>query len=354
MSAILRVIDANANRAREGLRMLEDLARLRLSHAALSATLKQLRHDVTLAIGQLPIDRGHLLAWRDSANDVGTKISTASEGKRESELALAAAASSRLTESLRVLEESAKNLGAGGVAVALERIRYRAYDASKQVELALFGGRGPQWTLCVLVTESLCTHHRWTEVVRRAVEGGADCIQLREKGLTDRDLLGRAKTVVEYARRSGAAVVINDRPDIAMLANADGVHLGQTDMSIADARKVIGSSLRLGISCATIEQARAAVLEGADVCGLGPMFASTTKPKPSLSGPDLLQAYLDDESTRRVPHLAISGITKQNIGQLVKLGCAGIAVSGVVCGSEKPEEVCRDLSRAIKGLGDVA
>ncbi|MBY0112217.1 MAG: thiamine phosphate synthase [Phycisphaerales bacterium] len=354
MSAILRVIDANANRAREGLRVLEDLARLRLSHAALSSTLKQLRHDITLALGQLPVDRGQILAWRDAANDVGTSISTASEGKRESELALAAAASSRLTESLRVLEESAKVLGASAVAGAIEQIRYRSYDATKQVELALFGGRGPQWTLCVLVTESLCTHHRWTEVVHRAIEGGADCIQLREKGLTDRELLGRAKTVVEFARRAGAAVVINDRPDIAMLANADGVHLGQTDMSIADARKVIGSSLRLGISCATIEQARAAVLEGADVCGLGPMFPSTTKPKPSLSGPDLLKAYLEDASTKRVPHLAISGINRQNIGQLVREGCAGIAVSGVVCGSEKPEEVCRELSRAIKGLGDVA
>lgn len=353
MASIFRVIDANSNRAREALRVLEDLARLRLDHAELSRTLKGLRHELTTALNQLPVDRAQLLAWRDTAGDVGA-IAGRDSGKRESESAMAAAAASRLSESLRVLEESAKTLRSGETAAGLiEAIRYRGYDASRKLELALAGGRGPQWTLCVLVSESLCTHHRWTEVARRSMEGGADCIQLREKKLTDRELLGRARTLVEFARKQSTAVVINDRPDIALLAGADGVHVGQTDMSVSEVRRIAGSGLRVGVSCSTLEEARQAVREGADLCGLGPMFASTTKVKPALSGPDLISVYMADELTARVPHLAISGISLSNVGRLVAAGCRGIAVSSAVCGSEKPEDVCRGLVRAVQGLADV-
>ncbi|MBS0191450.1 MAG: thiamine phosphate synthase [Phycisphaerales bacterium] len=359
MAAIYRLIDANFNRAREALRVLEDLARLRLNNAELSRELKSLRHELTIAMNQFPVDRATLLAWRDTPGDVGTKApAPAATPGRETEAGMAAAAASRLSESLRVLEESAKTLGSsrGGdvAAAAIERIRYRGYDASRRLELALAGGRGPQWSLCVLISESLCVHHRWTEVARRALEGGADCIQLREKGLSDRELLGRAQTLVEFAQKSAAAVVVNDRADIALLSGADGVHIGQTDTSVADVRRIAGSGLRIGVSCSTIEEARKAVQEGADLCGLGPMFPSTTKVKPSLSGPELLSAYLADETTSRVPHLAISGITQANAATLAALGCRGIAVSAAVCGAEKPEDVCRGLTRAIRGLEDVA
>lgn len=354
MAALARVVDANSNRAREALRVLEDLARLRLDHAELSRSFKKLRHDLTGCLGQLPIDRATMLAWRNTAGDVGAHDSGAALPGRESESAIASAASSRLGESLRVLEESSKAIrGALPVAAAIEKIRYRAYDLCRDLELALMGGRGPQWTLCVLITESLCTHHRWEEVARRAIDGGADCLQLREKGIADRELLGRARTLVEFAHKQAAAVVINDRPDIAILAGADGVHVGQSDLSINDVRRISGGSLRIGVSCATIEDARFAVREGADVCGLGPMFVSSTKAKPALSGPDLISQYIADETTRKVPHLAISGITQANIAQLVQVGCQGIAASAAVCGSPNPEEVCRGLSRAIKGLADV-
>ncbi|MBN8597014.1 MAG: thiamine phosphate synthase [Planctomycetes bacterium] len=354
MSSLVRVIDANSNRAREALRVLEDLARLRLDHAELSRAFKKLRHELTGALGQLPLDRAKLLAWRSTAGDVGAQPSGAALPARESESAIASAASSRLGESLRVLEESAKAIaGSVGVAGAIEQLRYRAYDLCRDLELALMGGRGPQWTLCVLISETLCTHHRWEEVARRAIEGGADCIQLREKGIPDRELLDRARTLVDFAHRSAAAVVINDRPDLAVLAGADGVHIGQTDLAIGDVRKIAGNGLRIGVSCATMEDARRAVGEGADVCGLGPMFTSSTKAKPSLSGPSLVSAYMEDEATRRVPHLAISGITQGNVSQLVQAGCRGIAVSAAVCSASNPEEACRGLARAIKGLSDV-
>ncbi|MBS0186799.1 MAG: thiamine phosphate synthase [Planctomycetes bacterium] len=353
MAALARVLDANSNRAREALRVLEDMARLRLDHAELSRGFKAVRHELTQQLGLLPTGRAELLAWRNTAADVGTRPGHYETADRTTESAMAAAASSRLGESLRVLEESAKVSGAGAVAKAIEALRYRAYDLTRDLELALMGGRGPQWTLCVLISETLCTHHRWEEVARRAIDGGADCIQLREKSLDDRELLARARTLVEFAHKNAAAVVINDRADIALLSGADGVHVGQTDLPVNEVRKIAGSSLRIGVSCATMDDARAAVRAGADVCGLGPMFSSTTKSKARLSGPGLIRDYIADPATSRVPHLAISGITPATVPELVDAGCRGIAVSSVVCSSPHPEEVCRTLSRAVKGLSDV-
>lgn len=353
MTALLRAVDANANRAREGLRLLEDLARFRLNHAELASAFKSIRHELTVRISSLPVDRTRLLAWRDTPGDVGTRLSTPTEAARASESALAAAAGSRLGESLRVLEETAKLLRAPEAAAGFEALRYRVYDAAQRLELALAGGRGPQWTLCVLITESLCTHHRWLDVARLAIEGGADCIQLREKSLGDRELLARARALVETAHAHAAAVVINDRADIALLAGADGVHVGQHDLAVQGLRQIAGSSIRIGVSCSTMDEARKAVHDGADVCGLGPMFPSTTKAKPSLSGPALISAYAEDPLTSAVPHLAISGISTANVGTLVQAGCKGIAVSGAVCSAAKPDEVCRSLVRAVRGLDDV-
>jgi thiamine-phosphate pyrophosphorylase len=351
MDRLARMIDANANRAREALRVMEDAARFGLDHPTLSAALKALRHDLHAAIEFVGVDRGLLLANRDTPGDVGTTISTPAEHERAGLRDVVLAAGARLSEALRVIEESAKALGRDGSGI--ERLRYRAYEVEKELGLAMGTGRCPQYRLCVLITEALCVCHGWEEVVTLAVAGGADCVQLREKDLPDRALLTRARRLVEIAKDGsgdgGVDVFINDRPDVAMLAGADGVHLGQTDLSVADVRSLVGFGLLVGVSCSTLEQAKRAVREGADVVGLGPMFASSTKPKDRLAGPGLVREYLADPVT--VPHLAISGIGPENIGRLVEVGCRGVAVSGCVCGAEDPEGVCRELVEAMGGVG---
>jgi thiamine-phosphate pyrophosphorylase len=175
-------------------------------------------------------------------------------------------------------------------------------------------------------------------------------VQLREKALEGGELLARARRLVEIVRevrgeeRAGLpAVVVNDRPDVALLAGADGVHLGQTDLPIAEVRRLAGFRLLVGVSTANLEQARAAVRGGADYCGVGPMFATRTKDKPVLSGPEYLRGYVGDPATSLRPHLAIGGITPENVGRLYEVGCRGIAVSAVVCGAEDPAGVCRAL-----------
>jgi thiamine-phosphate pyrophosphorylase len=348
VNPLARIIDANFNRAREALRVMEDAARFALDDADLSSFLKSLRHDLRAAVDALVplgLDRGHLLASRHTPGDVGTEISTSAEGRRPGLPAVVHAASARLTEALRSLEETAKVLESGA---RFEALRYRAYEAERRLGLALGSAIAPQWRLCVLISDRLCRHHSWEEVARAAIRGGADCLQLREKDLESGELLRRAQRLVAIAREHSPrpAVVINDRPDIAFLARADGVHLGQTDLPIAEARKIVGFSALIGMSTANLDQARAAVRQGADACGVGPMFPTTTKHKPDLSGPTYLRAYLDDEVCRSRPHLAIGGITPAKVNELWQAGCRGIAVSAAVCLDQDPEAVCRALLKA--------
>ncbi|HYE61514.1 MAG TPA: thiamine phosphate synthase [Phycisphaerales bacterium] len=346
--SLLRIIDANANRAREALRVMEDVARFVLNSTELSKGLKHLRHDFQGAVELLPADRLRLLAARDTPGDVGTVIKTRPEMCREGVARIAAAAGSRLTEALRSLEEAAKALTAPGAAAAFEQVRYRAYTWDQRLALALGAfDRRRQWRLCVLITESLCRVHGWQEVARLALEGGADSLQLREKTLDSRELLERARILVQLAAPHGAAVIVNDRPDIALLAGAQGVHVGQTDLHVHEVRRITGSRLLVGVSTENMEQAVAAVEAGADYCGVGPMFPTTTKGKPRIVGPQYLKDYLRDERTREVPHLAIGGITAENIGRLLEVGVRGVAVSSVVCGAEDPAAVCRRLVGAI-------
>lgn len=344
-----RLIDANANRAREGLRVLEDAARFLLDDAELCASIKSIRHDLRGAVESLPIDRGALLAHRAVPDDRGTAISTPAEMRRETMAQVVAAAAGRTSEALRVLEEAAKTLlNAEAAARAFESLRYRVYDAERTLALSLATGRASQWRLCVLITEALCVHHSWDRVAELALEGGADCLQLREKSFDGGELVRRAHRLVEIARPHGASVIVNDRADVALAAGADGVHLGQTDMTVEDARRVAGFRLLVGMSTANIEQARCAVREGADYCGVGPMFPTNTKKTRAVSGVAYLREYLADDRCRFVPHLAIGGVTRDTLPALVEAGARGVAVSSAVCGAEFPLSLCGSLTECLR------
>jgi len=341
-----RIIDANANRAREALRTLEDLARFALDHRALASSFKSLRHDLRGALAALPIDPSLLLASRDTPNDVGTRITTPSELARESLASVAAAAASRLSESLRVLEETAKTLP-DAPASSFESLRYRAYDAERALRLALRPRPAPQWRLCVILTGSLC-ELPWERVAQDAIDAGADCLQLREKGLSDRDLLARATRLVALAREHATppAVIINDRPDIALLADADGAHLGHDDLHLHHARALAGDRLLLGLSASSMTQAREALHLGADYCGVGAMFPTSTKHKDGIAGPALLTGYLA-HTPALPPHLAIGGITPDRARELASLGCRGVAVCSAVCASRDPAKIVREFLEAL-------
>jgi thiamine-phosphate pyrophosphorylase len=343
MAGVARVLDANANRAREALRVLEDAARFHLDDEGLSRELKDMRHALQTALGRVP--EGWLVAHRAAAADVGQGIAGRHEGERADYHAVVAAAGKRLGEALRSVEECLK-VCAPAAAPEVERLRYRAYAAEAALVLRLGSARRRQWRVCVLITERLCARP-WLEVARAALEGGADALQVREKELPAREIAARTRALVTAAHRVGAAVVVNDRADIALACGADGVHLGAEDLGIADARRLAGTRLLIGASTHTPEEADRAVAEGADYCGVGAMFATGTKPGVAPRGADALRAYLGRHGA--VPHLAIGGITPGNVGALAAAGARGVAVSVCVCGADDPAGVVRALRAALDG-----
>ena len=199
--------------------------------------------------------------------------------------------------------------------------------------------------MCVLLTETACARP-WAETLRAVLAGGADCVQVREKSLGDRDLLARVRAAIEIARPVGAAVVVNDRVDLALAAGADGVHVGQGDLPPDEVRRLAGDRLVVGASTHSLAEARAAVAAGAHVCGVGAMFASPTKPDVPPSGPAYLRAYLAEFP--HVPHLAIGGIDAARAAELASLGCRGVAIGAAACAAHDPAAAVHAIRSALE------
>jgi thiamine-phosphate pyrophosphorylase len=336
-----RLLDAAANRAREALRVIEDYCRFVLDDAFLTRQLKELRHELAAALG--PIAPELSLAARETLRDVGTEISTAREQERTSPTQVVQVNCKRLQEALRSLEEFGKLRGPE-LGQAVERLRYRSYTLERSLVLgADVRRRLADARLYVLLTGASCTSSM-ERTVEQAAEGGAQVIQLREKGLTDRDLLGRAREVRRWTRRAGVLFVLNDRPDVARLAEADGVHLGQDDLPVKEARRILGPDALVGVSTHTLEQLRQAVLDGASYVGVGPVFPSRTKEFESLAGLEFVRAAVAETS---LPAFAIGGITAANVGQVVAAGVRRVAVSAAVAQAEEPRYAAMALRRAL-------
>lgn len=339
-----RLIDANANRAAEGLRVLEDIARFTLDRPDLSERAKGARHTLRRAIGSIA---PRAVESRDTAGDVGTSITNPTESDRGAGLPdLIRANAKRAQEALRVLEEAAKLLGKPSP--ELESTRYLTYDLERDLLGAIDQTRCPQWKLCVLVSHDTCVHHTPSDVILAAVSAGADAIQIREKSGSDRDRLARIAPLVELTNALGVHSIVNDRPDLARLTGASAVHLGRGDIPIDRAREILRGGQWIGLTCATMDDIELAIALGADSVGIGPMFPSTTKPKPTIAGPDFAQRAAERLRPLEIPHLAISGINQDNIPELTRAGVRGVAVSAAVCGSEDPGQAVRGILDALE------
>jgi thiamine-phosphate pyrophosphorylase len=341
MAEVDRALDASANRAAEGLRTLEDAARFSLDRADLVERCKSLRHRVRSAMERLPA--GRAIAHRDAAGDAGAAVRGPREADREGVRGVAVAAARRAIEALRSLEEFGKLVDAG-FSAECAAVRYAAYDLERDVTLAFGSPARFQPRLCLLLTEGIC-RHPWRQVLAAAIDGGTDMVQVREKAMETRDLLRRVREVIDLARPRGVRVIVNDRADLAMAAGADGVHLGTTDLPLMEARRLTGTAPLLGASTHDLGEAAAAVEAGADLCGVGAMFATGLKPDRVPSGPAYLRAFVD--RFPRTPHLAIGGIGEGNIYELVDAGARGVAVSSAICTAADPAAAAASLCRAL-------
>lgn len=332
-----RILDASANRVQEALRVLDDYIRFVLGDPMLSRRMKEIRHRLAEALRGL--DDGLRIASRDTLGDVGTHIMTAGEQSRENARAVLTANFRRATEALRSLEEYTKLLNVW-LSGRFEVLRYDLYTMEKLVLTAASANqRLGDARLCVLVG-GLPTLGDLTWLVGEALAGGADMIQLREKNLPDRVLLERAREVRILTAQAGARFIVNDRPDIARLAGADGVHLGQEDVRPRDARRVVGSIALLGISTHSPDQIEQAVLDGAGYLGVGPIFSSKTKDFAAFAGLEFLQRA-SELST--LPWFAIGGISEDNVDQVLDTGAERIAVSSAVLHADSPRQATAAL-----------
>lgn len=182
---------------------------------------------------------------------------------------------------------------------------------------------------------------RVVELAAAALRGGADVIQLRHKNLARGQLVALARTIREMAARSGTLFIVNDHVDIALLSQADGVHLGPDDLRIDSARRVAGDRLLIGASASSPESARAAIENGADYLGSGPAFATPIKTEKKVIGPEGVAAIA--AAAGAVPVFAIGGIDETNLPRLIALGLRRVCVIRAVADAPDPESATRRL-----------
>lgn len=340
--SVARILDAAANRCREGLRVVEDYARMILNDQHLSRLIKEVRHELSRLLAGFHIEQA--VTARDTEHDVGTSIHTAFEMQRPSVWSVVIANLKRVQESLRTLEEYGKTIDVP-TATAVGNLRYRFYT----IEKGLCSTQGAierltQCQLYLLVTDSLCPQGLGP-VVKAALRGGVDIVQLREKTLGDRRTLELSKWVREWTAEAGALFILNDRPDLAVLAEADGVHVGQDDLTAHEARRIIGSDKLVGVSTHSIEQARQAVLDGADYIGVGPVFASQTKDFEVFAGLEYVSQVACEIT---LPAFAIGGIGLSNLNEVLANGASRVAVSSQICQAEDAELMTARLKELLK------
>ena len=327
---LARLLDASANRASEGLRVVEDYARFVLDHPGLTRRLKEVRHRLAEAVRGLGRER--LLAGRDTPGDVGAHVTTPAERVRENPRAVLIANFRRASEALRSLEEYSKLLDVW-LAARFESLRYDVYTLEKLTLAAAAARRTLGDARLYVLVGGHPTLGDLTWLVEEALDGGAQAIQLREKGLPDRILLEHARVVRRLTARADAAFLLNDRPDLARVAGADGVHLGQDDLPPREARRVVGPNALLGLSTHDADQLDAAALSGANYLGVGPVFASRTKDFAAFAG---LEFVRQAAAHAPLPWFAIGGITLENLDEVLEAGARRVAVSSAVTRADRP------------------
>lgn len=195
--------------------------------------------------------------------------------------------------------------------------------------------------LHVITDTSIQDRFSHLELAEFAVRGGADVIQLRDKEMGTAALLGVALAMQALCKKAGVTFLVNDRVDIALLADADGVHLGQDDLPVPEARKILGAEKIIGGSAASPDEALALEKQKANYIGFGHIFPTSTKEK--SSEPKGVQKLKDVCQTVKIPVVAIGGIDLSNLESVLEAKPAGIAVIRAVCASEDPEQATRQL-----------
>lgn len=348
-TGLFRMLDANVNRAVEGLRAAEDVLRFCLDDEVLFREVRALRHAVRETAGRLPGGFAALISARDSAGDVGGAIKprdkTDAAGILRSNF-------QRAQEALRALEEASASVS-GECSGEFARIRFRAYTLEKKIagsaaRLSAGKKRLPAAPFVYALAGAAELTAQNARLLRAVAAGGAGIVQLREKAMDDLHLLKAAAAVAKRLRRANALFFVNDRTDIALAAGADGVHLGDSDLPVAAARR-IAPELLVGTSTHSLAQALRAAGEEPDYLAFGPIFDSPTKMVRPPVGLKTLEKVC---SKVEVPVVAIGGITAENAAGVFAAGAVGAAMVSAITNSRDPRGYIEGILKRAGGSGN--
>ncbi len=326
---LCRILDANLDRAREGLRVVEEWCRFGLNHPTATAQCKHLRQ----ALGQW--HRPEFRQARNTPDDPGTQLTHAQEHARMDLTDVLQVNLVRVQEALRVLEEYGK-LYDPAMAADFKQMRYQVYTLESQLlrmprlqkllAARLYWVTAPSPTLLA--------------TVEAALKGGLTLLQYRDKQAHDSDRLGVARQLQQLCHRYEALFIVNDRVDIALAVDADGVHLGQQDISIDLARQVLGPQRLVGRSTTNAAELASAIAQGADYIGVGPVYATPTKAGKAPAGLDYVRYAAQNAP---MPWYAIGGIDAQNLDEVRAAGAQRVAVVRAIMAASDPQQMTQHL-----------
>ncbi len=344
MNAIFRIIDANINRVSEGIRVIEDLFRFRFELIEQTAKLREMRHQLRKSFQPMEHE---LINARDASSDVGLTVSSAGRlDNKQGVRQLMTANFKRVQEGLRSLEENLKIAGYYELSKQIEKFRFEIYTLEK--ESRSLGSRALPGGIYAITAEKFSRGRSNLEVVRHLVNGGVRVIQYREKhgSKSFRQMYLECREISKICREEDVLFIVNDYIELAMLVDADGVHVGQDDIPIEAVRKIAGDKI-IGVSTHSPKQAQQAVAQGADYIGVGPIFATNTKE--DVCAPVGIE-YLEYVAANiKIPFVAIGGIKAHNIHEVSKRGAGTICLVTEIVGAENISEMMQKLN-SIMGI----
>ena len=325
---IYQIIDANLDRAREGLRVLEDWARFGLGKEKYVERIKNFRHI---------LGKNHLEVYKQSRNHIKDKckgLSHQEQFNRKTSEQIISSNSARVQEALRVIEEFSR-LQNHELSKIASKIRYEIYT----IEIDLLSYSKFKKSEEILKENDLYVitdqKNNLLEIIEEILIAGVRIIQHRFKTGTDQDNLQEAIQIKNLCKRYDSLFIVNDRLDIALASNADGIHLGQDDLDLKTARKILGYSKIVGISANNSIDISNALKEGCDYIGIGPVFETTTKKDKKPLGIESIKKLTKDLN---IPWFAIGGIKSNNISYLKRNGFKKVALVSQLMNSEDPKE----------------
>lgn len=335
--SLYRILDANLDRAREGIRVIEEWCRFNLENPSLTHQCKALRQQ----LGQW--HRPEFRLARNTPEDPGTTVTHPHEQQRADMQSVLQANFCRVQEALRVLEEYAKVEDAA-MAAAFKQMRYQVYTLESQLmhqPLPHARQQKLQEAQLYLVTSA---SDRLFEVVELALQGGVDIVQYRDKQGNDSDRIHNCQRLSDLCHRYDALFIVNDRPDIALLVGADGVHVGQQDLPVAAVRTLMGTEYIVGCSTTSPEEMQRSLIAQPDYIGVGPVYETPTKAGKQAVGLDYVR-YAAAHAL--IPWFVIGGIDTQNLADVVGAGATRAAVVRAIMEADHPDQVSRTLAKIL-------